>query len=253
MKIICDTNIWYEFAKTPPNEKLYVENDLISTFISIDELSKTYNILKNLDLVKETTRAIFNYSEKRRNAIYDPPLVYLKKLSDPNFVYDTYNKHKASFLFTEKIAQGVILTDQDKIIIEKYCQEREEKIKLFTDIFNERATVIKAKIKNKKKHREAFSWELNKEFINFLVASYTNTEGLDNNFDWSQITLFQKVLKIYFNDLELGARKMQINDVNDLFLLMYVKPNDKFWTKENKWIKYIKAASLDEYIYEPNR
>lgn len=250
MRVICDTNIWYYLSQNTPEEKFYKENNLISTFISIDELSKSFNIVRNQELVQNSIRAIFKYSERENNTIYDPPLVYLKKLSNPSFEYDTYSKHRVSFDFTSKLATGVILADSDKQEIKKYCLDREKRIKDFTDIFNVRASEIQLKIKNKKKHREEYSWELNKEFINFLVGSYTKTEGLDENFDWNKIDLFLKVLKVFFNDMELGARKMQINDVNDLFQLIYVKPNEKFWTKEVKWIRYIKDLKLDNYLFD---
>jgi hypothetical protein len=54
----------------------------------------------------------------------------------------------------------------------------------------------------------------------------------------------------FFKDLETGARTIERNDWNDLFVLTYVKPGDKFWTKERKWKDLIKAAGCGHYLYE---
>ena len=44
---------------------------------------------------------------------------------------------------------------------------------------------------------------------------------------------------------------MQPNDINDLFLLLYVQPNDKLWTKETYWKRLIKEKiGLGHYLFE---
>ncbi|MFW6351554.1 MAG: hypothetical protein ACOC2E_04145, partial [Bacteroidota bacterium] len=61
---------------------------------------------------------------------------------------------------------------------------------------------------------------------------------------------FESVLKIFFNDMELGAVKLQPNDWYDLFLLTYVQPGNKIWTKEKRWIRYIQRAGMGSYLFE---
>lgn len=251
MRIICDTNIWYQLGKEKPGKAIFKNFDLVSTFISIDELSKSFNLLKNVELAKEAIKAIFHYSDKSSLVIYEPPLVHLKKLDDPNFEYDTYDKHKLSFDLTSKIAYGLTFDYEEiRAELKSYCEYRESHFKAFAKIFNDRAEITKKQIIDKKKHRQTDTTELNRDFVSFLVSSFTKTNGLSDSFDWSKIELFMKVLKIYFNDMELGARKMQTNDINDLFLLLYVRPGEKLWTKETKWNKYIADdLKLKEYVF----
>ncbi len=81
-----------------------------------------------------------------------------------------------------------------------------------------------------------------------------NSERLDLvQFDWERLELFEEVLHLFFKDLELGARSMEGNDFIDLFLMLYVIPGRKYWTKEKKWINYIKQAGLeDKYLFQDN-
>ena len=42
------------------------------------------------------------------------------------------------------------------------------------------------------------------------------------------------------------------NDLNDLFILAYVRRGDKYWTKDQKWIDLIKEAGCEEYLFNPD-
>ena len=43
---------------------------------------------------------------------------------------------------------------------------------------------------------------------------------------------------------------MATNDWYDLFQLIYVQPGEKYWTKDTYWIKLIKKAGMQHYLYE---
>lgn len=254
MKIICDTNIWYELGNKPPSEETMDNKQLIGTYLSIDEFSKTYNLVNHFEHTQRAIQAMMEYSSLVQ---YEPPFIYLKRLDDPRTEFNPLQEIKKILDFTANIANGHEIDPSQKDNYIEYCKKREQYFQEACDLFNEEANNIKEQIKaqnkNKDKHRKENSIPLNRNFISFLVSEETDTSELSNNFDWSQIELFENVLKLFFNDMELGAIKLQPNDWYDLFFLTYVQPGSKIWTKENRWIKYIQRAGMDNYLYEqPN-
>jgi len=47
--------------------------------------------------------------------------------------------------------------------------------------------------------------------------------------------------------LETGAMSVTANDWYDLFLLIYVNPERKIWTREKKWKQLIDSAGMKKY------
>lgn len=243
--IICDTHIWYEIGNgritdIPKNCKL------VATFNSIDEFSRTKNLVNHPEYTMKGVQAMFKYS--REHAIYEPPLVYLKKLSDKTYKYEVVEKHYNILRFTEKVAKGHAIDLSKTEEYSKFCEERKNELQSVSDIFNQQAAQLKAKIKDLKAHRRENSIPLNRELISLFVAKATGTDGLPKDFDWKKIELFENVLKVYFNALETGEIQSDANDWYDLFLLIYVMPGRKIWTKEKKWLRLIKQAGMEAYL-----
>lgn len=46
-----------------------------------------------------------------------------------------------------------------------------------------------------------------------------------------------------------GQEVWKRNDLFDLYNLAYVRRGDKYWTNEKKWIKLIKEAGCEKYLY----
>ena len=44
--------------------------------------------------------------------------------------------------------------------------------------------------------------------------------------------------------------KIKDNDWFDFSILAYVQPGDKYWTNDRKWLRLIKEAGCEEYLYE---
>lgn len=249
MEIICDTNIWYNFAldnidtaKIRPNDKL------ITTFNSIDEFTTTDNLIYCTEQTRNAIQIMFRYSA--RHAIFEPPLIYLKKLADPTYQYAIETYQKQILQFTELIANGHSIDEIRKEEFLKLVNERKDKLKKVADFFNDEAKIIKPKIKDLNKHRQENSIPINRKLINLFVANQTKTDGLPDKFDWTQVTLFEKTLKVFFNEIETGAMKFMPNDWFDLFLLVYVNPSRKIWTREKKWKILIQKAGMSDYLYE---
>jgi len=246
MKIICDTHIWYELGQKAPTDTFQKDNILIGTYNSIDELSRTFNLIKNSEYVRNAIKAIMRYS---RFINYESPFIYLKRLDAPRFQFDIIKEYGNILKFTQEIANGNEINKGKIEGYKAYCQQRFDGLQEAANYFNEEASKIQPKITNKNKHRFEDSIPLNRNLISLFVAKMTNTDGLSENFNWSQIELFENVLKIFFNDMELGGVKLKPNDWFDLFLLIYVQPECKIWTKEKRWMRYIERADMKKYLF----
>jgi len=84
-----------------------------------------------------------------------------------------------------------------------------------------------------------------------MVQSLTGNI-LQEDFDWQQIELFEKVFGSFTMDLETNGLKMKQNDVYDLFQLVYVQPNDKFWTYDKRILRYINEIKMEKYLFGNN-
>ncbi|MCC5931058.1 MAG: hypothetical protein JJU28_17560 [Cyclobacteriaceae bacterium] len=248
MEIICDTNIWYGIADgTIPENRLNPKYKYVATFNCIDELSKTHNLLQCPDLVRKAIQKMFTYS--KHHAIFEPPAIYLKEIGLHDYFYDVFSNHSQIIQFTELIAQGHSIDKAKEQEYKALLEKRREKLKEIASFFNDRAKIIKPNIKDKVKHRKEDTTAINRDFINKIVAHQTNSEGLSENFDWRELELFEKTLKVFFNRIETGAHIFRENDVYDLFLLVYVNPRRKIWTNEKFWLDLIKEAKMDKYLY----
>jgi len=247
-EIICDTNIWYELGANPPSEEFLKKNSLIGTFHSIDELSRTPVLISHYDSVQKAIQSLMTYSKR---TIYEPPFIYLKRQNKPDFHYNPASKLRQILLFTKAIANGENLIEEKITDYEKHCAVRRADLQSAADFFNSEASKIKPKIKDNEKHRKEDSIPVNRNFISFCVANEAKASGLDEGFNWPSIELFESVLKIVFNDLETGAVTLTANDWYDMFNLIYVRPGQLYWTKEKKWINFIKRAGMDKYLFIP--
>jgi hypothetical protein len=183
---------------------------------------------------------------------YEPPLIYLKRLNKPDFNFNPGKELKGILEFTKLIANGRNIAVEKKEDFEAYCTDRRNNLQEAANFFNEEAAKIKPKIKNNEKHRNEDSIPINRNLISFFVETATKDGGLDETFDWSNIELFESVLKIVFNDLETGAITLTMNDWYDLFNMMYVTQGRMYWTRERKWINLITRAGMGKYLFVPN-
>lgn len=83
MKLICDTNIWYGIGNGSIVVEEYDFPQMHSTYLNIDELARTPNILYNLGSVREAIRAAMRNTKNR--VIIENPWIYLLKIDNPAF------------------------------------------------------------------------------------------------------------------------------------------------------------------------
>ncbi len=261
-KIICDTNIWYNFANGKIKKESLENPYLIATYINLVELAQTPNMTKNLVLYINTLKAI---KENHSAVIKSNPYEHIVKLFFPDFIPD--------YSLANKITSGIEVYINNiepetipKNVIEKVNKEIRE-IKDFknslSDPINNGLQEIRKSIKanggkkERKKKNTIKSW---KQFISDTVYYYSK-ENLDkeysidlNDRSWDLLELLLLTFEDYFLELELsGNRKFDSNDWGDLLNLAYVQPNKLYWTYENKWNNlFMKNKFLKKYIYRNN-
>lgn len=247
MKIICDTNVWYSLGVNPPSKKFLENNYLVGTFHAIDELSRTDQVITNYPIVQKAIQALITYPKMH---LYEPPLIYLKRRDNPKYIYNPATELSGILKLTSLFANGQKITKEIEDDFKAHSNRRKDDLQAAADILNGIAAEIKPTITNKEKHVEENSIPLNRNLISMFVAAFTSNGGLSDSFDWSKLELFENVLKTLFNELETGAIILTQNDWYDLFNMIYVSPDDKYWTYDRKWIKLIKRAGMEKYLFD---
>lgn len=256
-KIICDTNVYYQIAKGEIPSFIGNGIPIVATYNNIDEVSISHNILNNFDLLKETIQAIFNNYD---SAIIQNPIEYAIKLDTPSYFSNHYDEnYKSVMRYTEGIVNGELteanFSGHDEVV--EAINQRKVELQNAADIFMGSITKVKNYVKNLLKENKITKkkfWETN--YIDFaqmvfkdLVRSISPTDyEISDNFDWNQIELFLHVFEQFLKDLIMSNRKVKANDWYDLFNLLYVQPDDKYWTNERYWINLIKKATMDRYL-----
>jgi hypothetical protein len=244
MYIICDTNIWYGIAR---GELKPTTSLLVPTFTAMMELAKTENHRDIPELVASAIVEMVKYKQHSRMA---PPFVYLKRLDDRSYNYDLKAMHGQELQVIDAIAKGMRVEASN---VEAYlsCFDKiRGGLNDLADFMNAGAAPIKARKINTKAHRKEDPTPLNRDLMNQFVGYTCEGESLSESFDWNKVELLMSVMRVWYNDLELSGLKVQPNDIFDLYQMVYVQPGDLFWTLEGKWIRFIKQAGMEKYLYQ---
>jgi len=245
MKIIADTNIWYELGRNKDLFELVRNEPICPTYVNIEELSLTKNIIEKENEVRTAIQKMFNY---KYNVIYEPPFFHLAKLYC-NYEFDPLKSMKDLLEFTQVIAKGDRISDENREKYLGFVNKVKENSKELSDFFNIEAQKIKAKIKSKKEHRNKVTFIMVTGFIDYIVKQVTKNECTLEGIEFGVIELILKTLDTFFYRVETSSMKIQPNDWHDLAILAYVRQGDKYWTRERRWITLIKEAGCEEYLY----
>lgn len=242
--IICDTNIWYGIAREElkPTTPL-----LVPTFTAMIELAKTEN---HRDFPELVASAIGEWVKYKENSRMVPPFVYLKRLDNPSYSYDLKAVHGPTLKVISAIAKGMRV-DASNVDAYLNCFESiRDGLNDLAEFMNAGAAPIKARRINTKAHRKEDPTPLNRDFVSRFVGYTCGGEPLSEGFDWNKVELLMAVLRVWHNELELSGLKVQPNDIFDLYQMAYVQPGDMFWTLEGKWIRLIKQAGMEKYLFQ---
>lgn len=244
MKIILDTNIWYYLGVDEILFAKFKNLPVAPTSLNLSEIQKSDNIINNVDLVKNALIKIFYF---KNNIIFENPFIYLAQLNSSPY-YD--NRQLLPLLkVLVKISKGYRFKDEQKIKIKQTIDLIRSDFKLLARLFNEKAEELRLKNKHSKAWKEEDTLHITINLINYIVEVVTNNEKNLFGFDFSQIELFVKTLDLFFNEIETTGMTIKDNDWNDLAILAYVQPNDKYYTNDKRWVKLIKAAGMEHYLF----
>ncbi len=246
MKTICDTNIWYDIASGKITKEQLAKVELYATYVNLFELAKTQNLVKDWVTVKKAVQALHDNS----SGIYETnPIEFIIKKQFPEY--------RCKDISYQQILNGFehLLRRDEKEQIEKEVLDKMQKsidefadaAQKSADYLNTKLPEIRKKIKEsigKKEHRKIVSYPLIYEVINVFVQRQTEgTLSLNiEKYPWNEIDLLVRVWDNYFKELEVsGNQKFQPNDWQDIFAMVYVSPDDKYFTSETKWIRLMES------------
>ncbi len=250
MDIICDTNIWYNIGSGNIDTSTVSSTDkLIGNYNNIDEFAGTINLLYSPDKTTKAIQAMYQFSQN--HFLLDPPFTHIIKLHKPNFNIDLSEHTDFMIEFTTAIANGnTFLDEQKEDEFKTICEERKQKLQNLTNVYNSEAERIRQEIKGKKIKKKADRIPSIRNLISTFASEQRGGEHLAPEYDWTKIELFENAFLDFLINLEKGAIKSTANDWYDLFLLAYVQPDKKVWTKEKKWINIINNAGMSKYLYD---
>ncbi len=253
MRVICDTNIWYKIGSGKIKKSDFKNASLVATWNNLFEIGNSENLYKSPIKVKQACSALIEFATAK---IFTHPIDYVANIYTPSFDPD---RSEGEYMYDEMIKVNSMIDDD----IQKQVQENTKVIKANVDnirrgigdavqIFNDEAQKINDNIRQttgKLAHRKTNALPSAAQFISTLILTKTGLDITLNNL--SPISLFTETMSLFFKDLELGHRKMQVNDWIDLLNLIYVRDGDLYWTFEKKWLLYIKAAGFENLIFNP--
>lgn len=262
-KIIFDTNIWYELAKgnlTLPQ----IDLPIFRTYINIDELSVTPKLINDFKTAKKIIDYFYSFEENKNKLIIRNPLEYLINMDNAQngeFCGQHYQIHYESILnFIKNISLGLITEDKMSLIKDVIYNRKNELIEP-TNLFQKNIDIRKKQFPYiGKKIDASVVWKTNtidetKDFIKLLICLMSPSKYIiSSNFAWHGIELFVKVLDTHIKKLIIKPEpKIDSNDWYDLFNMIYVQPNDKYWTADTYWLNTIKEAKMSKYLlYDTN-
>ncbi|MFT4169804.1 MAG: hypothetical protein QM653_11870 [Dysgonomonas sp.] len=246
-RIVLDTNILYYLGNEDGLYDKVKDLNLIPNYINLWELSHSDNLLNREENVRNAIRKMFPYQD---NIIFEPPFIHLLKLKYKKYRFEIFPNLKYILDFTSRIAKGESIDENERERFKEYIDESKKGINEFTSSVTEEANKISKRLHDKKAHRKKHSIPYIANFINALIQNESNNKRSLEGFNLKRIELFICTMDAFFKSLETGERNVEPNDWNDLFVLLYVQPGDKFWTRERKWKNLIKAAGCEHYLYQ---
>ncbi len=255
IKVICDTNIWYYLGdRTIKPEEL---NDycLIATFYNFDELNSTPKTVKDFSKVQAAAKAIVDNScdQYLENAI-----LYLTKLiyplhEDKRYHYNLGIRNWNEIHLLGNLPSNFKPSEEIGKLYERNIEIKTNESEAVSAIENSLAGQVRKQSRKLWKEDKVKYFKSSLSGIISLLNNFLNgySEGkaqLTKDFDIRKIELFLSAFVFYYKKLEIGKMKAQPNDMYDLFNMVYVRPGDKYFTRDGRWVSIINEAGLSNYL-----
>ncbi|SFF39790.1 hypothetical protein [Spirosoma endophyticum] len=248
--IVCDTNIWY--TKLP--EKIKNKDSLITPWPVVFELFKASE--------RSPKKIISNWERLRDNSVIIPcfPEDYFRFYID-----NTLNETLVRFVENQKIS----LDGYNSLMMRKKSEELEDEhwsrvlsqMDLISSNYDKRCNTWLNNLHSYKKKlgseakENAHLLEQPSGFHDFFPATKyfilrdLAADQLERVRDLSKIELLLYVFNQYLIDFLLGKITPVKADIIDIYNMIYVRPIDRYWTLETKWIKLIKRVGMEKYLF----
>lgn len=250
MRIIADTNVWYELGGDEPLLDSVIDEPITPIFISLSELTLSGNMVHKESEVQAACRAMIRFG---KYLILEPPFIYLAKLLK-GYEFDGITVFAEKLAIAERLANGGRVAPEHREEFREAVGHKNSVLQGGADLFNNEAKRIRAQIGDQKdEHLAIDSVPLTANFIDFCVRESTNQEISLEDVTMQRFELLLLVLDAFFKQMEVTQTSFKRNDWYDFALLAYVQPGDKLWTREGRWTNLIHEVKLDHYLYEPNR
>ena len=244
---ICDTNIWYDLHDYPDSYKN--SGDLVLTPLVTKEISNSPKLVNKFEMIQKACKNIFKYGN---DIILETPLEYLLKLDNQVFIDSIpYQYLSNEFEVISRISDGGKIKEDKKIALRQHIEKIKENLTKGTSDVQDILNQVRKNIDDRRNRKKQNTIETTKELIRkvFIETPTNNQYKLSDNFDWSKIELFLYTFDMYFKDLEVNTTmKIKDNDWIDIFNILYVSPKDKYFTKDNTWLRIIKSAEMEKYL-----
>jgi len=257
MKVICDTNVWYEVGSgsyAPPHGV-----QLVSTELSLYELVCTEVAVYDPALLQKAIMAIQNYSAEM---IAIDPFYFLLKNSSPRFTeLESELSKNMMRTFREMLSldfsQGAKISEELKRkVIQESRERREEKVgysNYLNAILPEKRKNINQKI-GVDQYRKINQKEETKRLIFQWTSNYLKPRNQSIEFgeiNWNSIEFFLKVTENFHKKLDTTKNmKFDPNDVTDWLNMLYVEPGSKYLTFDQRWRRLIEGDPLtSSYVF----
>lgn len=244
-RIICDTNIWYQLnngiISKPEKFEIFV------TFLSIEEISLTYNLDQKTDYIRDVIRTAMKVS----NGFFEmPPFHHIVVKENNSLTRNDFYPIIEGFLsFTELIANERITQEN----LKETLPYREKRKKLHAKVaqeINDLAAIAKQTNMGKMKYWKLDTVNDSREVVKRWIESSTGMT-ISESFKWKNIELFEKTMEYWFKELAIYTPLLvKTNDIVDVFNLLYVEPGDLYWCRDKPWNKRIQKAGMSKYLFE---
>jgi hypothetical protein len=253
--IICDTNIWYRLTEEIV-EKNSLRGKLICTHTTLVELNKSHVVYRDPQLVKKAIRSIQEFGKVGM----PNPFEYGLGLLLPDF---KPNGQNSKFLWTGMIKflnSKIDINEESAILMKNFLKSNDIDFVKSIDFMNDMAAKIKANNIGVNPESRDYSISTKRSVAQYLIqyyqeqTKYSRSIGISINQDgWKNMQLFLDVWSDFYKDLDFHPnQKLHHNDWADILNMIYVGPDDQYWTQEKKWKRYISCNNnTTKYLYEP--
>lgn len=256
MRVICDTNIWYQIGCGKIDPKALPDStELIATYSNLHELASTHKLHRSPVEVKNASQALLEHASSVEKL--DPFHHILSLASGRSTIDDSAGKALYKEIQNLTVVPDRHLEDwikQNRQLLKDYTDDFDLVVGKLTDHINDdllpqvRRSVSSPTSDILQRQKE---YAITQRAVITQWVEMVTGHTLPSEFDWSLLDLMLGASAQFNTTLELTERmKMHANDWHDFLNMSYVAPGQLYWTREKKWNDYIEAAGLADYLFD---